>query len=96
MELENKSFKEVLNDAKKKGYTSDYESKLDIGGYDSAHKLTILASICFGSQINFSINEIKGISDINIIDLITVNKLLISYFEGLMILKPKSNNSFLS
>ncbi|MGB0581716.1 MAG: homoserine dehydrogenase, partial [Limisphaerales bacterium] len=44
MESENKSFDEVLTDAKQKGFTSDHESKLDIGGYDAAHKLTLLTS----------------------------------------------------
>ena len=69
------SFEEVLTIAKSKGFTSDAESELDIGGLDSAHKLTILASICFGSQINFSYNQIKGISEINIIDIYNADKL---------------------
>ena len=51
MELENKSFEEVLNDAKQKGFTSDNESKLDIGGYDAAHKLTLLTSLAFGRKL---------------------------------------------
>ena len=34
-----------------KGYTSPSESELDIGGLDSAHKLTILSSLCFGDCI---------------------------------------------
>ena len=72
---ENLSFDEVLKIAKSKGYTSDAESDLDIGGLDSAHKLTILATICFGIEINFSNNEIKGISDIHVNDLIDVDKL---------------------
>lgn len=72
---QNLSFEEVLEIAKSKGYTSDAESELDIGGLDSAHKLTILATICFGSQINFLNNNVTGISNINIDDIVNANKL---------------------
>ena len=69
MELENKSFEYVLNDAKQKGFTSDHESKLDIGGYDAAHKLTLLTSIAYGAQIDFNLNEVEGIDKITIEDI---------------------------
>jgi len=69
MELENKSFQDVLKDAKEKGFTSDYESKLDIGGYDAAHKLTLLTSLAYGSEIDFQLNEIEGIDKITIEDI---------------------------
>ena len=72
---ENKSFEEVLNIAKLNGYTNDNEAELDIGGLDSAHKLTILASLSFGCEINFDYNNITGISEIQIIDIINAEKL---------------------
>lgn len=72
---EHLDFQKVLTIAKSKGYTSDAESELDIEGLDSAHKLTILTSICFGSQINFDNNEVTGITHIGISDIINVNKL---------------------
>ena len=72
---DNLNFSEALSVAKNKGYTSDAESDLDIGGLDSAHKLTILSSICFGSQINFLNNEIIGISNITINDIINADTL---------------------
>jgi len=75
MELENKDFDTVLTDAKQKGYTSDNESKLDIGGYDAAHKLTILTSLAFGSEVNFELNEIEGIDKITIEDINFVKQL---------------------
>ena len=71
----NMNFSEVLKIAKSKGYTSDVESELDIGGLDSAHKLTLLSTISFGSKINFSNNHITGILDIQIIDIIFAFKL---------------------
>ena len=69
MESENKSFDEVLSDAKQKGFTSDHESKLDIGGYDAAHKLTLLTSLAYGSTVDFELNEIEGIGKITIEDI---------------------------
>ena len=69
MEYKNKSFNDVLEDAKQKGFTSDHESKLDIGGYDAAHKLTLLSSIAFGGEIDFNLNEIEGIQNITIEDI---------------------------
>ena len=75
MELENKSFDEVLKDAKEKGFTSDHESKLDIGGYDAAHKLTLLSTLSYGSEINFDLNEVQGIDDITIEDINFVKQL---------------------
>ena len=75
METENKSFDEVLGDAKQKGFTSDNESKLDIGGYDAAHKLTLLTSLAFGAVVDFSLNEIDGINNITIEDIKFVKQL---------------------
>ena len=75
MELHNKSFEEVLNDAKKKGFTSDHESKLDIGGYDAAHKLTLLSSLAFGAEVDFELNEVEGIDKITIEDINFVKQL---------------------
>ena len=75
MELENKSFEEILSIAKQKGFTSDHESILDIGGYDSAHKLTLLATLSFGSYINFELNEIQGVENILIEDINFVKQL---------------------
>ena len=75
MELQNKSFNDVLEDAKQKGFTSDHESKLDIGGYDAAHKLTLLSSIAYGGEIDFNLNEIEGIQNITIEDINFVKQL---------------------
>ena len=75
MDEDNLSFENVLGIAKEKGFTSDHESKLDIGGYDAAHKLTILSTLAFGSVLNFDNNYIEGISNIKIEDLNFVKKL---------------------
>ena len=75
MEEDNLSFDEVLETAKEKGFTSDHESKLDIGGYDAAHKLTILSTLGFGSVLNFNNNFIDGISNVKIEDINFAKKL---------------------
>ena len=69
MQQDNLSFDEVLKIAKSKGYTSDQESNLDIGGLDASHKLTILSTISFGAHLDFNINETTGIADIKIQDI---------------------------
>jgi homoserine dehydrogenase len=73
MESENLSFDKALVDAQSKGY-AELDSTSDIGGYDSAYKLTILSTICFGSEINFSNNEITGIANIQIDDILNAKK----------------------
>ncbi len=75
MQQDNLSFDTVLKVAKDKGFTSDQESKLDIGGYDAAHKLTILSTLCFKSNLNFNNNYIEGISNIKIEDINFAEKL---------------------
>ena len=75
MDKENRTFADVLNIAQSKGYTSESEAELDIGGIDSAHKLTLLSTLAFGSKINFNNNYITGISDVHIEDIIHAKKL---------------------
>ncbi len=75
MEENNSSFADVLKLAKEKGFTSDNEAELDIGGYDAAHKLTILSTIAYGSKIKFTQNYIEGISNVMIEDINFAKKL---------------------
>ena len=75
MENENLNFDNVISIAQSKGYTSPKEAELDIGGLDSAHKLTLLASLSFGVEINFQNNHITGISKIKIEDIVNAKKL---------------------
>ncbi len=72
---DNLAFDDVLNIAKDKGFTSDSEAQLDIGGYDAAHKLTIISTLSFGSHLNFKQNYIEGISSVKIEDINFAKKL---------------------
>lgn len=56
-------FKEALRLAQKKGY-AEADPRLDIEGIDSAHKLTILASLVFGGWVAFRDIYVRGISSI--------------------------------
>lgn len=67
MSNEKKDFKEVLEDAKLKGY-AEVDPSLDINGYDSAHKLAILSSLSFGQNISFDDIYVEGITEITLED----------------------------
>tara|TARA_B100000029_G_scaffold511349_1_gene605167 strand:+ start:544 stop:1857 length:1314 start_codon:yes stop_codon:yes gene_type:complete len=74
MENKNLNFMEVLKEAKKNGY-AESDSTNDIEGIDSAHKLSLLSTLCFGSKISFDNISYKGISQIDIEDIKNANKL---------------------
>ena len=74
MESDNISFEKALEDSQFKGY-AELDPINDIEGFDAAHKLTILSTICFGSEIKFKNNEITGIKNIQIDDILNAKKL---------------------
>jgi homoserine dehydrogenase len=60
MEKEGRDFDDVLKDAQAKGF-AETDPSFDIDGIDAAHKLSILASLCFGTEIDFGSVDITGI-----------------------------------
>ena len=74
MEDASSSFKDVLSDAQKKGF-AEQDPKNDIDGIDSAHKISILTSIAFGSMIDFKNVYIEGIRKIEPIDILYAREL---------------------
>ena len=74
MEKKNLDFSQILEEAQQKGY-AESDPTNDIEGIDSAHKLSLLAAICFGTKVNFDNIRYKGISDIRIEDINYSNKL---------------------
>ncbi|MEP7350756.1 MAG: homoserine dehydrogenase [Sphingorhabdus sp.] len=60
MEKEGLDFADVLADAQAKGF-AEADPSFDIDGIDAAHKLAILASLSFGSEIDFGGVETRGI-----------------------------------
>ena len=64
-EMTNKGldFGPVLKEAQELGY-AEADPTFDIEGVDSAHKLAILASLAFGTKVDFDDIHTEGISDI--------------------------------
>ncbi|RYE76332.1 MAG: homoserine dehydrogenase, partial [Hyphomicrobiales bacterium] len=62
------SFDECLKDAQKLGY-AEADPTFDVGGFDTAHKLAILASLCFGCEIAPDEIFVEGITTISQADI---------------------------
>jgi homoserine dehydrogenase len=60
MEQEKRDFAEVLAEAQALGY-AEADPSFDIDGVDTAHKLSILASLAFGTRLDFGAVAIDGI-----------------------------------
>ena len=73
MDNENKTFDEVLSNAKKLGYAESNPSA-DLNGEDVSSKLKILSSLCFNSFVNNNI-YVEGIKDISKVDIDNANNL---------------------
>jgi homoserine dehydrogenase len=63
MESEGRDFADVLADAQALGY-AESDPSFDIDGVDAAHKLSILASLSFGTAIDFAAVSVAGIRDV--------------------------------
>lgn len=61
-------YDEVFAEADKLGYL-EADPNLDVGGIDAAHKLALLASIAFGTQVDFGGVTLEGIGRITIEDI---------------------------
>jgi homoserine dehydrogenase len=60
MEAEGRDFAEVLSEAQALGY-AEADPSFDIDGVDAAHKLAILSSLAFGTEVDFDTIAITGI-----------------------------------
>ena len=60
MEREGRTFADVLKEAQAQGY-AEADPTFDIGGFDTAHKLTLLTSLAFGTRTSFESVYIEGI-----------------------------------
>jgi homoserine dehydrogenase len=68
MQEEHRSFAEVLKEAQAKGY-AEADPTFDIGGFDTAHKLTLLTSLAFGTRVAFDQIHVEGIETITQADI---------------------------
>jgi homoserine dehydrogenase len=74
MELEGLTFAECLKDAQRLGY-AEADPTFDVEGFDTAHKLAILTSLAFGTQIDAESIYVEGISSIAPLDLAMAQEL---------------------
>jgi homoserine dehydrogenase len=74
METERLSFEVCLAEAQMLGY-AEADPTFDIGGFDTAHKLAILASLAFGSKIDAAAISVEGIESITLADLAAADEL---------------------
>lgn len=68
MQNEGLTYAEVFDAAQQLGYL-EADPNLDVGGIDAGHKLSLLASIAFGTQVSFDAVELEGIGAISIDDI---------------------------
>lgn len=68
MEETGRGFDDVLADAQKLGY-AEADPSFDIDGIDTAHKLAILASVAFGTGLDYAGVYVEGMRHITALDL---------------------------
>jgi len=68
MEREGREFSDVLKDAQELGY-AEADPTFDVGGFDAAHKLAILTSLAFGTEVSFEAIYVEGIDRITATDI---------------------------
>ena len=68
MEATGRAFADVLAEAQRLGY-AEADPTMDVGGFDAAHKITILAALAFGCAPNYAAAEIEGIESVELLDI---------------------------
>jgi homoserine dehydrogenase len=74
MEQDRLAFDEILRDAQRLGY-AEADPSFDVEGYDTAQKLSILASLAFGTKLDPNAIYVEGISSITLADLDAADEL---------------------
>jgi homoserine dehydrogenase len=74
MHKERLSFAECLKEAQRLGY-AEADPTFDIGGFDTAHKLAILTSLAFGTEVDAEAVHVEGIESIALADLQAADEL---------------------
>lgn len=68
MDSGGRAFADVLAEAQRLGY-AETDPTMDVGGFDAAHKISILAALAFGCAPNYAAAEIEGIDQVALLDI---------------------------
>ena len=68
MDSTGRAFADVLAEAQRLGY-AEADPTMDVGGFDAAHKISILAALAFGCAPNYAAAEIEGIDQVELVDI---------------------------
>ncbi|SEK60295.1 homoserine dehydrogenase [Pacificibacter marinus] len=63
MEATGQGYNALFDECARLGYL-EADPQLDVGGIDAGHKLSLLASVAFGTKVNFDAVELEGIERI--------------------------------
>jgi len=74
MENEGIDFDTILKDAQELGY-AEAEPSLDVDGFDTAHKASILTSLAYGEWVGMDPVLVEGIRDITVADIKNADEL---------------------
>jgi homoserine dehydrogenase len=74
MEQDRLAFDECLKDAQRLGY-AEADPSFDVEGHDTAQKLSILASLAFGTKVDPRAIYVEGIASITLADIDAANEL---------------------
>jgi homoserine dehydrogenase len=74
MAVEGRSFADVLKEAQALGY-AEADPAFDVGGFDTAHKLAVLAGLAFGVEVNLKAIDVEGIEAITLDDIRNASEL---------------------
>ena len=69
MEKSGRGYNALFEECADLGYL-EADPNLDVGGIDAGHKLALLASIAFGTQVDFDAVELEGIQRIELQDIV--------------------------
>ncbi len=68
MESSGRAFADVLADAQRLGY-AEADPTTDVGGFDAAHKITLLAAIAYGAKPDYEHVKIEGVENVTLHDI---------------------------
>ena len=64
MESRGTTYEQVLKEAQALGY-AEANPTTDVGGFDAAHKLTLISALAFGTRPNFAAVQVRGIEAVS-------------------------------